>query len=217
MVPGWRKAFNPEKMGQVARTRQGAHAGAGAPGVHPIFSTHAPGVHPNVTWRLNRILWPRLAGLHGRLQNRLRPEPCQTVLHLRLRLWNASGALRFPLTGAGEVEPRFRGSARLRLAFFQGYPGTRGGREREEADGGANSGRRPAARSGARGLDGAKAAGARPRRCGAGRRPLERSTRPGWGGGTGARSLGGAEAAGAPAAGGRARRPAVEEADGGGG
>ena len=38
LVPGWRKAFNPEKMGQVARTRQArVH-----PGSTPFFSAAGP-------------------------------------------------------------------------------------------------------------------------------------------------------------------------------
>ena len=117
-------------------------------------------------------LWSRLAGLHGRLQNRLRPKPCQTVLHPRLRLWNTSGAPRFPLIGALHgrrihvfVAPP--GSASL---FSNDTPGNHGGRDRERrrtevptAAGGAEQCARPGRGGGrwsaARGWGGAEAAG----------------------------------------------------------
>ena len=41
LVPGWRKAFNPEKMGQVARTRQGAHAAGPSQALTP-GAQHGP-------------------------------------------------------------------------------------------------------------------------------------------------------------------------------
>ena len=138
---------------------------------------------------------PRLAGLRGRLQNRLRPEPCQTVLHPRLRLWNASGAPRFPLVSRS-LE-RFRGGGAtfswLRPApphFFPTIPPVIAAAEIERG-GGRRCRQRPAARSGARGLDGAEAAGARAHG-GAGR---------GGGRWSAARGRGGAEAAGVGARG----------------
>jgi hypothetical protein len=56
-----------------------------------------------------------LAGLHERLRERLRPEPCQT---------GENGAapplkpdLKAKTASTEEAEPRFRGSVRLRLSF----------------------------------------------------------------------------------------------------
>ena len=138
-------------------------------------------------------LWSRLAGLHGRLQNRLRPKPCQTVLHPRLRLWNTSGAPRFPLTGA--LQGRWSHVFVAPPHFFPTIPPVIAAAEIERG-GGRRCRQRPAARSGARGLDGAEAAGARARG-GAGRGRGRWSAARGRGGaevaGVGARGPGGAD------------------------